>query len=74
MFPIGRYLFLFIYFIRHYSYATHFFQVGKYMGEPVYKTVDKDEFHNPILMEYYAHAPYMDMFKKAYEAHIQAWT
>lgn len=41
-------------------------------GEPVYKTVDKDVFHDPILEEYYAHAPYWELFKKAHESQIQA--
>lgn len=56
--------------MKQFPYKT-LFQVGKWGGDPIYKTEDKGEFHDPVLMEYYAHAPYMDFFKKAYEPHIQ---
>lgn len=46
-------------------------QVGKWKGEQIYKTLDRNDFNDPILCEYYVHAPYMDFWKKAHEAQIQ---
>ncbi|XP_046454859.1 NADH dehydrogenase [ubiquinone] 1 alpha subcomplex subunit 13-like [Daphnia pulex] len=46
-------------------------EVGKWNGQPIFKTLDKDVFSNPILSEYYCHAPYMDFYKKAMEEAIQ---
>ncbi len=48
-----------------------FIQVGKWNGNPIYKTLDKDVFINPILSEYYCHAPYWEFYKKAMEEQIQ---
>ena len=46
-------------------------QVGKWNGQPIYKTLDKDTFIGPQLSEYYCHAPYWDFLKKAHEEQIQ---
>lgn len=32
-------------------------EVGTYYGEPIYKTVPKQKFMDPIIQEYYAHGP-----------------
>ncbi|KAI9555747.1 hypothetical protein GHT06_018262 [Daphnia sinensis] len=46
-------------------------EVGKWNGEQIYKTLDKNDFNDPILCEYYIHAPFFDFWKKAHEAQIQ---
>uniref|UniRef100_A0A8J2RZJ1 NADH dehydrogenase [ubiquinone] 1 alpha subcomplex subunit 13 n=1 Tax=Daphnia galeata TaxID=27404 RepID=A0A8J2RZJ1_9CRUS len=46
-------------------------EVGKWNGQPIYKTLDKDTFVGPQLSEYYCHAPYWDFLKKAHEEQIQ---
>lgn len=43
------------------------FQVGKFYGESIYKTVDDTEFINPSMQEFYAHSKYWDYYKRAHE-------
>lgn len=41
-------------------------KTGTYYGEPVYKTLAKDEFVEPGLNEYYVHAPPETLLNRAY--------
>jgi len=41
-------------------------EVGKWRGEKIYKTLPNDSFVNPSIKEFYAHSPYMDYFNRAY--------
>ncbi|GLG95605.1 NADH dehydrogenase (Ubiquinone) 1 alpha subcomplex subunit 13 [Gryllus bimaculatus] len=46
-------------------------EVGTYKGEPIYKTIPKDKFIDPMYNEYYAHSSYWDWAKRA---HLKFWT
>ncbi|XP_067133072.1 NADH dehydrogenase [ubiquinone] 1 alpha subcomplex subunit 13 [Centruroides vittatus] len=41
-------------------------KVGTYYGEPLYKTISKDTFMDPIRNEYYAHANKLYLWESAY--------
>lgn len=46
-------------------------EVGTWYGEPVYQTLPKDQFVDPMFKEYYAHAPYSALAKRA---HLKLFT
>uniref|UniRef100_A0A0U3YCU4 NADH dehydrogenase [ubiquinone] 1 alpha subcomplex subunit 13 n=1 Tax=Odontobuthus doriae TaxID=342590 RepID=A0A0U3YCU4_ODODO len=41
-------------------------KVGTYYGEPIYKTIPKDTFIDPLRNEYYAHANKLYLFESVY--------
>ncbi|XP_050732127.1 NADH dehydrogenase [ubiquinone] 1 alpha subcomplex subunit 13-like [Eriocheir sinensis] len=41
-------------------------EVGTYHGEPIYKTVPKDTFVDPLIQEYFAHGPSKAYTKNAF--------
>ncbi|XP_067634626.1 NADH dehydrogenase [ubiquinone] 1 alpha subcomplex subunit 13 [Eurosta solidaginis] len=46
-------------------------EVGTYYGEPIYKTLPKDQLITPIFKEFYAHCDYASYAKRA---HLKLWS
>lgn len=45
-------------------------EVGKYYGEPLYNTIDKDKLIDPNMQGYYVHTSWKEFSKRAY---IRQW-
>jgi NADH dehydrogenase (ubiquinone) 1 alpha subcomplex subunit 13 len=46
-------------------------EVGTWYGEPIYKTLPKDTLIEPMFKEWYVHADYKSMAKRA---HLKLWS
>jgi len=46
-------------------------KVGTWFGEPIYKTLPADTFHDPTFHEFYCHTTYKEYAKRAF---LKMWT